>query len=161
MNRRLELDFYGTYFVVFGGSYYNAPEAHYTVFIGKTELECDIHVKDVYDPYEVVDAIKRVIVQLYKGKKVFIGCSSGIHKSGIFLTFMAAIMLQINPRLHEILAGDASLYVEKNYLGKTAFSEHEYVSHTDYSYCSSVIHFLYTYPLLRFLPEPVILWLFR
>ena len=161
MNRRLELDFYGTYFVVIGGSYYNAPEAHYTVFIGNTTFECDINVKNVYDPYEVMDAIKRVIVRLYKGEKVFIGCSSGIHESGIFLTFMSAIMLQITLPLHEAYNGDASLYMEKNYLGKTNFSEHEYVTHTEYSYCSSVIHFLTTYPLLRFLPEPVILWLFR
>ena len=161
MNQRLTLPFYDKFFVICGGSYYNAPKDHYEVIIGYPHFDCDINIKDVYDPYEVTDAIKRLIVQLYKGKKVFIGCSSGIHGSGVFITMLVAVMLQINPTFHQAFNGDAAQYVKENYDNVTMFDDVEYLTHTEYSYCSSVIHFLNTYPLLRFLPEPVILWLFR
>jgi len=62
-------------------------------------------------------------------------------------------MLQINPTFHQAFNGDAAQYVKENYHNIIMFDDTEYLTHTEYSYCSSVIHFLNTYPLLRFLPE--------
>jgi len=162
MNKLLPLEFFDEWFEIKAGSYYNAPEDYYTVFIdGSERYEGDITIKDVYDREELLDAIKRVIVQLYKGKKVFVGCSSGIHNTGIFLIIFTAIMMQINPEMYEAYNGDAVVYVTENFHSPISFDSYDYLTYMDYSYVSQVVEFLHTYPIMRHFSENVILWLFR
>jgi len=162
MNKLLSLEFFDKWFEIKAGSYYNTPEDYYTVFIdGSGRFEGDITIKDVYDREELLDAIKRVIVQLYKGKKVFIGCSSGIHATGVFLVILSAIMLQINPEMNQAYDGDAVAYVTETFASPISFDSYDYLTYMDYSYASQVIEFLATYPIMRHFSENVILWLFR
>lgn len=154
----------GQVFEMYGGSFFDAPtgcDGWVTVnMAAEIELPADISIptRDFRTPNnaQLIAGLQSVVIELFRGNQVFVGCMAGRGRTGLFLACFTAATFEAS--------GSQPNYTAVNYV-RTNYYEHavetdeqmRYVETRNYSSVVAVINTLDKFPILARFPKGMIL----